>query len=311
MLISLIGEQPIPNLLPIRYLQPAENLLVYTGNENASVKPAKRLRRLISASDDLKNDLLLNDAYRADKIRQQITAKLAGRSDVIFNLTGGTKPMSLAAMEVARELGAACIYYQTEGQRGRDQQSVLYFYGFDEAGHLRFDRREPLANNLLTLDDYLKAHLDAYETAAKQEPKSGDALEKAVLAAIQSDVSEWKINVKPVGTKDQAEIDLLLRRGNNVAVLEIKSGGEGSSKKALDQLTTMAAREYLGTYATRILVTRGDADARSGWYKALAQSLRVNVVEFQHGLTGERLHPQDAQTLRQRLAELLPLPSAK
>lgn len=306
LLISLIGEQPIPNLLPIRHLKPAENLLVYTSNENASQKPARRLRKLISGNDLLKDDLLLADAYRVDKIVTQITQKLTGRSDVIFNLTGGTKPMSLAALEVARTLNATCIYYQTEGQRGRDQQSILYHYYFN-AGSLALKNREPLPENLISLDDYLLAHLPDYEQAGVSR-SSGGELEKAVAQALSGYVDEIMAGVKPQGVKDQIEIDLLLRRGNHVAALEVKSGGAGSSKKALDQLTTMAAREYLGSYATRILVTHGDEDARSGWYKALAQALRVTVIELRDRLQNGRLSQQEAINLRQRLNELLPIP---
>jgi hypothetical protein len=308
MLISLIGEQPIPNLLPIRHLKAAENLVVHTSNENASLKPAQRLKKLIPP--ELEVSLLTVDAYRVDKIREKLEEALSNRNDVIFNLTGGTKPMSLAALEVARARRATCVYYQTEGQRGRDQQSKLYFYRFDEAGNLVFDHTEALPHGLINLDDYLRAHLEDYEETGFASGSGGD-MEKAVFAALKSEMDEIKANIKPLGVKDQVEIDLLARRGNNVAVLEVKSGGQGSNKKALDQLTTMAAREYLGTYATRVIVTRADDDSRSGWYKALARALHVEVVELQYSLQKGRLHEQDARNLRQRLNEILPLKSAE
>lgn len=308
MLISLIGEQPIPNLLPIRHLKAAENLIVHTSNENASVKPAQRLKRLIPT--ELEVSLLQVDAYRVDKIREKLEEATGKRTDVIFNLTGGTKPMSLAALEVARTRRAACVYYQTEGPRGRDQQSSLSFYRFDDAGNLVFDHPKALPGNLITLDEYLRAHLEDY--AEKDfAPGSGGDLEKAVVAALKNEMDEIKANIKPLGVKDQIEIDLLARRGNNVAVLEIKSGGQGSNKKALDQLTTMAAREYLGTYATRVIVTRADDDSRAGWYKALARALRVEVVELQHSLQNGRLHEQDVRNLLQRMNEILPPKNAR
>ncbi len=308
MLISLIGEQPIPNLLPIRHLKATENLIVHTNNENASIKPAQRLKKLIPSN--LEVSLLQVDAYRVDEIRKKLQETIDERSDVIFNLTGGTKPMSLAALEVARARRATCVYYQTEGQRGRDQQSKLYFYRFDDAGNLVFDHAEALPGGLINLDEYLHAHLDGYEEKGFATGSGGD-LEKAVLAALQGEMDEIKANIKPLGVKNQVEIDLLVRRGNNVAVLEIKSGGQGSNKKALDQLTTMAAREYLGTYATRIIVTRADDDSRSGWYQALARALRVEVVELRSSLQNGHLHEQDIRNLRQRLNEILPPKSAK
>lgn len=308
MLLSLIGEQPIPNLLPIRHLKAAENLILHTNNENASLKPAQRLKKLIPP--ELEVSLLQVNAYRVDTIREKLEETLGGRTDVIFNLTGGTKPMSLAALEVARARRATCVYYQTEGQRGRDQQSKLYFYRFDEAGNLVFDHAEALPGGLINLDEYLRAHLEGYEEKGFA-PGSGGDQERAVLAALKSEMDEIKANIKPLGVKDQIEIDLLARRGNNVAVLEVKSGGQGSNKKALDQLTTMAAREYLGIYATRVIVTRADDDSKTDWYKALARALHVEVVELQFSLHNGRLHEQDARNLRQRLNELLPPKSAR
>lgn len=306
LLISLIGEQPIPNLLPIRHLKPSSNLLVYTDNEEASKKPAQRLRKLLSGISNLDQDLLLKDAYRVDLIRSALREKLAGGVDIVFNLTGGTKPMSLAAQDLAREMNVPCVYYQTEGNRKRDQQSVLYHYVF-KAGILELDKREPLPENLVSLDDYLLAYLPGYEIAGLSRDSGGD-LEKAVGLALKDHVDELMTGVKPTGVRDQVEIDLLVRRGNHVAVLEVKSGGSGSSKKALDQLTTTAAREYLGSYATRILITRGDDDTRSDWYKALAQSMRVNVIVLQHPLQKNgQLSSQDSTNVVQRLAELLPL----
>lgn len=308
LLISLIGEQPIPNLLPIRHLKAVENLLVHTANENASLKPAQRLRKLIPP--DLEVSFVAVDAYRVDRIRAILENSIGDRTDVVFNLTGGTKPMSLAALEVARVRQAACVYYQTEGQRGRDQQSKLYFYRFDEAGNLAFDRAEALLNGLINLDEYLRAHLEGYEEK-DFAPGTGGDLEKAVFATLKSEMDEIKANIKPLGVKNQADIDLLVRHGNNVVAVEVKSGGEGSNKKALDQLTTMAAREYLGTYATRLIVTRADEDSKTDWYKALAHALRVQVVTLQHPLKNGRLHEQDARNLRQRLNEILPPQNAR
>jgi hypothetical protein len=305
LLVSFIGEQPIPNLLPIRHLQPAENLLVYTANENASQKPARRLRKLVTGSVELSADLLLNDAYRPDKIREQLEKRLAGHSEVIFNLTGGTKPMALAGLEAARNMNAPCIYMQTEGRYDRDQRSVLYWYTPGQG--LSFDRREELPRNLLDIDSYLRAHLDGYSEDGFSRT-GGGILEQAVAAALEDFVDEIKAGVKPLGTKDQVEIDLLVRRGNQVAALEVKSGGQGSGKKALDQLTTMVAREYLGTYAARVIITNPgpDDDARQAWYKALARALRVTVIEFNQPPRNGRLDTQDAHNLRLRLAELLP-----
>ncbi|RMH45758.1 MAG: DUF1887 family protein, partial [Gammaproteobacteria bacterium] len=98
-LLSLIGEQPIPNLLPIRALQSDENILVYT---NRTEPVARRLRRLISGHDDLKNDLQV-PAYNFEQALQAMQQRLDGIAEVTFNLTGGTKMMALAAYALAAQ----------------------------------------------------------------------------------------------------------------------------------------------------------------------------------------------------------------
>ncbi len=304
LLVSLIGEQPVPNLIPIRYRKPDENLLVYTSNDNIQ-RTAKRLRRLLSGHDSLQADLLV-DAYDLVKCRMAILKKLAGNSQVVFNLTGGTKIMSAAAHEAARAMNAPWVYYQTEGRRGRDQQGVLYEYGFSANGESLQQKRDVLPGDLLKLDEYLKAHLDSGYRVDGPSRQAGGEMEQAVFAALKDVVDEILVGVKPEGIQDQAEMDLLLRCGNQVAVVEIKSGGSGSGKHALDQLTTIAAREYLGTYAARILVTQSNPEVKNNWYVLLARALRVEVIEIQKPPRNSRLDPQDIINLRQRLAMLLP-----
>ena len=48
LLVSLVGEQPIPNLLVMRQLQPQKHLLVYTQKTEAV---ARRLRQIIGGSE--------------------------------------------------------------------------------------------------------------------------------------------------------------------------------------------------------------------------------------------------------------------
>ena len=302
LLVSLISEQTIPNLLPILHLKPDVNLFIHTSSEKNSLNPAKRLKSLLPGKEV---SLLQVDAYRVDKIYPMLEKAITGQDDIVFNLTGGTKPMPLAAFQLAQKISARCIYYQTEGIRERDQQSVLHWYQAGPDKELEFIRSEPLPA-LLTLEMYLKAYLGEYEEAKPDPSKAGYFMETAVWQALDGKVDEIKASIKPKGIKDQAEIDLMIRRGNNIAVLEIKSGGKGSNKKALDQLTTIVAREYLGTYASRVIVTRSDDDSKSTWYKTLAAALRVEVIDLQFDIRNNRLHEQDQRILLQRIDQILP-----
>ncbi len=308
-LISLVGEQPIPNLLPILYLKPDQNLLVHSAFEG-SRRAAKRLKSLAEEFGVTTHFLELKDAYNPIRIRSQLLETLKDQTDLIFNLTGGTKLMVIAAYEAARELNASCVYYQTEGPRGRDQRSVLYRYAFDTLGQLEETAKISPLPPLLTLDSYLKAHLDGYEPNRKSKDKNdinwerAVRFESAIRQALSPFVDEYMQNVVPQGVKDQAEIDALIRCGNHIGVLELKIGGEGSGKHAVDQLTTIAAREYLGTYVSRFLITQIAEEDR---YKALATALRVEVIELREYRDGKPLTTNDLQLLKDRIGEILPL----
>lgn len=302
-LVTLVGEQPIPNLLPARYLQPQRVLFVHTTGLRGTEAVARRVAALLK---DVPCDLALVDAYDIPQIRARLVEKLSGVRDCLFNLTGGTKPMTFAAYTLAQAQQSPFVYFQTEGPRGRDQQSLLYRYEWRNVEPALAGKVE-LPGNLLTIDDYLRAHLPGYESPDPQmeqeQPTDGWRFEKAVHDALHGWADEVLAGVRPKGVKEQVEIDLLVRGGNQVAVLELKSHGSG--KDAIDQLTTAAAREYLGTYATRIAVIGGRVDDR---FKALAVALRVGVVEFPAYRAGRSvLRPDEAAKLRRALADRLPL----
>jgi hypothetical protein len=120
--VSLIGEQPIPNLLPLRHQPPDVAVLVHTGRtENV----ARRLQRLLQP---IEVHLLPTDPYDVQRIQEDLSNFLAQRAagaEFEFNLTGGTKTMMVAAYEIARKYNAPFLYLQSEGKR-----SILYRYRF-------------------------------------------------------------------------------------------------------------------------------------------------------------------------------------
>jgi Holliday junction resolvase-like predicted endonuclease len=239
--------------------------------------------------------------YDLLKARDCLADRLAATENVCFNLTGGTKPMALAAYALAVERDAPFVYFQTEGERGRDLQSVLYHYGFQGQTPI-LQRRETLRADLLTLDEYLCAHWEHGYAEAGASADEGGNFERAVAQALTGSVDELKAGVKPQGFEDQVEIDLVVRCGNQVGLIEVKTGGQDSGKHAVDQLTTAAARELSGTYTARFLVTGGEKRSE---YKAVAKEVDVEVIEL-WGYRGGRLDPNSATNLRQRLAARLP-----
>ncbi|MGC8879889.1 MAG: hypothetical protein ACP5R2_11760, partial [Anaerolineae bacterium] len=254
-MIALVGEQPIPNLLPVRYLKPEALALVYT---RRTEPVAKRLQRLLAKTKI--HPVEISDAYRVAEIRDRIQTIIAGQSDLLFNLTGGTKTMAFAAYDLARQSRSPFLYFQTEGPHGRDQRSLLYRYAWqgDEA---ELEERIELSEALITLDDYLSAHFDGYKITGFSTDQGG-ILERAVHAALKEYVDEIIAGVRPHGMKDQIEIDLAVRCDNQVGFIEVKEGGGESGKDAIDQLTTAAARELSGIYAARFIVTGVTQDER-------------------------------------------------
>jgi len=304
-LVCLIGEQPVPNLLPILHLKPKQALLVHTNHEG-SEKAAQRLRALCSRKQIAAELLDIGDAYRLERIYDKLWQKVNSQPQVdwCFNLTGGTKLMSLAAAQLAADLdkSLSCVYYQTEGERGKQVGKLLY-YRFEKRRWIEDPSGGEVLPSLLKLDDYLRAHLDDYTCRPISHEQDGWEVEEAVYQALTPHVDEILRNVCPSGVKDQVEIDLLIRIGNQVGVIEVKTGGSGSGKDAVDQLTTVAAREYLGTYALRFLVTQQGKESR---FKALAERLRVHVIELRDYRRGSPLSQQDQHNLLSAIWQRMP-----
>lgn len=304
-LITLVGEQPIPNLLPARHLKPERVIFVHTGGGSHGTETVAR--RVASLLSGVECRFLPVSPYDVPAIQNKLEEELSKVDECEFNLTGGTKPMNFAAYRVAQARQAPFFYFQTEGHRGRDLQSLLYRYTWDDLNPI-LQERTLLPPGLITIDDYLRAHLAGYTSEDPHLTNSSSAdgwiFEKAVHEALHNWVDEDMAGVKPEGIAEQVEIDLIVRCGNQVAVLELKSYGGSSGKDAIDQLTTAAAREYLGTYTARFIVVGGRMDQR---YKRLAERLRVRVVEFSEYRSGQSvLRSGEVRLLRQSLAEQLP-----
>lgn len=287
-LVSLIGEQPIPNLLPIRDLAPEVAVLVYS---NLTEKAAQRLRKLLPPGCQMEPCPV--SAYDIEAARHAlqklVTEKRWASSDLIFNLTGGTKPMSLAAYLAAAELRIPFLYLQSE-----KQQTRLYRYEFDAAGVPRLvgDRLLPA---LITIDDYLRAFLDEHQLTgfAKDEQSKGTKFERAIHTALQPPiVDEIVVGLKHLGVVD---VDFVVRCGNQVGIIEAKTGS--GVKKGIDQLNTAGGQRYLGTYTQKLLISDQVWDHRLSSLKELAEARRIAVIELPSFATTGQLSAEDADRL--------------
>ena len=127
-LVSLVGEDPVPILLCSRHFTPPRVVLVSAAGMESTERIADRLRHFVSGSEV---QVLLVDPYNISGICARLVNAVRHDDGPIFNLTGGTTPMSIAAYEAARARNGRFVYMVTKGS-GSDAQSVLYQYGFHE-----------------------------------------------------------------------------------------------------------------------------------------------------------------------------------
>ncbi len=286
-LLSLIGEQPIPNLLPIRFLQPDGNLLVYT---ETSRVVAERLRKMIPGSRDLGSDLFIKTPYDLVEVYQCLRQATAGSPDWVINFTGGTKIMSLAACLLAQEFGFRMVYLQSEGRA-----SLLHCYRYQD-GHWQEDSPSYLGP-LITIEDYLNAH----GQRIKRESGPANPQEAGLRHWLVNEVDECRTNLD----FDGFEIDFMLRRGNQVAIVEAKDT-KTTSRKGIDQLNTAGGRAYLGTYIAKLLWVLTPLSPNLSDL-ARERQIRVSQIDgkVDHRTKRFVLSPESQERLRQVLDEAL------
>jgi hypothetical protein len=267
-LINLVGEQPLPNLMPVALEDPRVVVLIHS---DFTEQVAGKLGNLMGA------EVISHcvDAYDIAETETYLRGLVADRcwpaGELLFNLTGGTKPMSLGAFRVAIEMGSRALYVKTEGR------GAIYFYDFqggsDPIKVTPLDTLPPV----LTLSSFLHAFRgNQYQVKgdyAKTEP--GRSFEQAVHKALVGSIDEVMVGLK---LDDVVDIDLVLRTGNEVALVECKIGQNGL-KDAIDQLNTAGGRDYLGTYTRKVIVSNVSWKTKTN-LSALAQARRINIIEI-------------------------------
>ncbi|HSK70437.1 MAG TPA: DUF1887 family CARF protein [Pyrinomonadaceae bacterium] len=293
-MICLVGEQPVPNLLPIRSLMPQTVVLIMS-NRTANV--SENLKNLLAA----KHIVIENpvDAYDLPKAQAELESFIKRNvwnpEQLIFNLTGGTKPMSLAAFCLAREMKAAVTYLQSEGGK-----SLLYTYDWQD-GNLRLWQREEI-KSLLTLDDYLRAYgRDDYFFDKTIKNDFGELFETAVFEALKIFCDETPFRNVRFKSFSHVELDLVFRIGNQVGVAEVKTGKE-PNKTSIDQLNSPTHREFLGTYTKKFLILHNELGSGN---KKLTEAYRISVIELKDSLIDGNLSQGDFDLLKERITKVL------
>jgi len=136
-LISLVSDQAAPNLLLAKELAPVDrHILISTGQ---MVRKAKFLQSVFRAEPV--QIIELSDPHDYENIKTELSRIcFPAGSDVIVNLTCGTKIMFLAAYEVFNAKACRCVYI--EGNK---------YYDF-------FDKHTYSIDQKIELNEYLSAY---------------------------------------------------------------------------------------------------------------------------------------------------------
>ncbi len=293
-LFSLLGEQPTPALLMALHFKPTEHILLCT---DLTEKIAKRLQKNFSERVCFRPYKLKSGGYELARCQAEIQELAANQQadSMTFDLTGGTKIMSLAMYAVAQKCSGKAAYLETT-----KFNSILHTYQLEAQGVGQPIAPQPLPD-LMTIEYYLKAYLDGFEVGGFSPEKGGD-LEKKVAGALVSGGFEVKAGIRPANVGEQLELDLIVRKNNQIGVVEVKWGGDGNEtlKKGLDQLNQLSEQTYLGTYAHRFLVTAKPVKPE---IQDLAQAKRVKIIQLPRYSPDRPLSRDDVQLIIQTFTD--------
>ncbi len=287
-LISLIGEQPAPNVLPLHHFNPDRVVLVHT---ERTAKLAGRIANLIGSK--VVAPFCETDAYSVETIRERINGYIEkyipSNTELCFNLTGGTKTMEFAALEVARQRGASAFYYQTEAR-----QSLIHPYRF-EAGKLICDLVIPIETTL-SIDQFLRLYITEY-----QRGDFKNDFERNVYAALCDLGPDYEVypNLMLTGIGPNVEVDWILRYRNTFAVGEVKM--RASKTAGIDQLNGVTDQRTLGTYTRKFLITSDEMHPND---LDLAEAYRIKTIHLPSG-RADALSDEDVAQMKSTIRTIM------
>lgn len=289
-MICLIGEQPIPNLLPILHYRPNCVLLVHS---QRTLRVAENLAAVVKSQQPQTRvaQCSVADAYDVadilDRVEQELNAQSATK--LLINLTGGTKPMMLASFELALSRKAASFYFKSEGLLNE------IFYFPETTLPVPKIASSPFGTTL-TVD--LHAAAFGREYAPPKANHKPEPFEAAVAAALQAEVpSSFDEVVVGARYTDSVEIDVIVRWKNQLAFCEVyhsdpdrtaqkhdakdKGSTPAKLKRKLDQLSTAGGQNYFGTYIRKILIFSGTDAKISDEQRRLNEAQRVFCIPIE------------------------------
>jgi Domain of unknown function (DUF1887) len=293
LMIALIGEQPLPNFLLARHQHPDALLLVYTLKTDpvyeklkATLQPGAAIYELLTDPFDIIT--IIKDLK--DKLAEP---ELAAHQSFVFNLTGGTKAMSLAAYHVAQQRNTSIVYMESEGKHNQ-----VFRYEWKEQ-----QLQEPTDNILpecIELKDFFNMHLGLMKWHVDgPSATEGGLLERAVGEVLRSHGYEVMMGVKIM--KEQVDIDVAVRSGNQFGIIEAKVGDEGRGLNGIKQLST--AKRHLGTFTQQFYVINVTPTPSQKEIVDAANIKVISLLDYRRGATS--LSSSDTKELIKQIDEAL------
>jgi hypothetical protein len=262
-LISLVGHQPLPLLLVIKHLQPDKVILIGSKRTKEIRSRLKALVQEQSATSNHQVEILDSpnvDPWNFLSIPEWfenviLPDELELGDELLCDVTGGTKAMSIGLMRIAMKYKAKILYLDSEGADNRLWQYSVQRNALQDDIALVQDGNAKVLAPLLTIQDLFDVYLGKGINIKPGPIKSevGARFEAAVLDGFKAYIDEARTSVCIDG---QPDIDIILRRRNKFAVVECKSGN--LEMKAIQQLNNIASERYLGTYTAKILALAKD-----------------------------------------------------
>jgi hypothetical protein len=315
-MVCLVGEQPIPNLLPILHYHPDAVVLVHS---DYTERVADRLQAVVTQEQPgISVRKCLVEPYSVDQIYRELERTVGSQRgpELLVNLTGGTKPMMLAAFQLALARKTPSFYFKSEGLLNE-----VYFF---QETSLPVPSTTPVAfDTTLTI----KLH-EAVFGQVRQAPKKnvGDKQERfeaAVAHALRSATPAVFDEIAVGAHFGQVEIDVIVRWRNQIVFCEVnhqdldKKAQKSLSnekvfanlKQKLDQLSTASGRDYFGTYIKKAVIFAGTEDNMHPDYVELSKAQNVQTIPLPFRPSQDESKPlltEDASIkLVERLSKIL------
>ncbi|WP_376795014.1 restriction endonuclease [Thermogemmatispora sp.] len=296
-MISLIGEQPLPNFLAILHYQPNQVLCLYSkitkghfDRLQSTVQNHQHLSVSIRGIDvDPYNMVNIIDNLKRELYQQKLVSQ-----DLIFNLTGGTKIMSLAAYQVAQEWKAPMLYLQSE-----QKQATIMLYQWKDNEPQQIDQQEIYSEHL-TLKDILDLHLGtgAWYQNTKKRSDAGARFEQTLADLLRADGYEILQNVR--SSDGQEEIDIVVRFQNRYGAIEAKcKRSTPHNIEAIKQLVT--STKQLGSYVQRFYILTVPLPKEQ---RELVERLKIRTIILESYKDGQ-LATEDRQKFLSDIAQVL------